>query len=168
MRHLSHAFHTLLCLPSNTTELCSCDEPDLFELLLRDLEGFDIFLDRCDLLSSNGGEGKPELDMSLKGIEKSVVGWGGWSIWMFKWTSKLDIGQSDLIMWLCWFRGLSKGGWFSSWLYPRSLLQDGWERCVKCWLYRTLKIKSYLQDRKSIRERTQFQNSFGGWWLHVK
>ena len=77
MRHLSHAFHTLLCLPSNTTELCSCDEPDLFELLLRDLEGFDIFLDRCDLLSSNGGEGKPELDMSLKGIEKSVVGWGG-------------------------------------------------------------------------------------------
>jgi len=38
------------------------------------LEGFDIFLDMCDLLSSNGGEGKPELDM-LK--ENRGVWWGG-------------------------------------------------------------------------------------------
>lgn len=67
MRHLSHAFQTLLCLPSSTTELCSCDELDLFELLFNDLEGFDIFLERCDLLSSNGGEGKPELDILKKG-----------------------------------------------------------------------------------------------------
>jgi len=51
VRHLSHAFQTLLCLPSNTTELFLYDELDLFEVLSSDLEGFGIFLDRCDLLS---------------------------------------------------------------------------------------------------------------------
>jgi len=44
--HLSHAFQTLLCLPSITTEeVCSCEELDLFELLFTGLDVFEIFLD---------------------------------------------------------------------------------------------------------------------------
>jgi hypothetical protein len=63
IRHLSHAFQTRLCLPSNRAELVSSDELDLLEDLLRDFDGFDIFLDAMDLLSSNGGDGKQEGDM---------------------------------------------------------------------------------------------------------
>lgn len=63
--HLSHAFHTLLWRPSNTTALCSCEELDRLELLLKDLEGFDIFRGGA-LLKSNGGEGRPEADMIQK------------------------------------------------------------------------------------------------------
>ena len=59
--HLSHAFQTLLCLPSITTEVDSCEELDLFEALFTFLDDFEIFLDGWDLWSSIGGVGIPDI-----------------------------------------------------------------------------------------------------------
>jgi hypothetical protein len=60
--HLSHAFHTLLCLPSNTTAVCSCDGVDLFEVRFNDLLGFEsCFFEIWDLWSSIGGVGRPDM-----------------------------------------------------------------------------------------------------------
>ena len=61
--HLSHAFHTLLCLPSTATAPCSCEEFDLFEVLFSVFDCLEEdFLIWCDFWSSMGGVGK--LDIS--------------------------------------------------------------------------------------------------------
>jgi hypothetical protein len=60
--HLSHAFHTLLCLPSITTAPCSCEEFDLFEVLFNGFDCLDEdFLIWCGFRSSMGGVGRLDI-----------------------------------------------------------------------------------------------------------
>jgi len=71
IRHLSHAFQTLLCRPSITTAPCSCDKLVLvlFVALCEVAEDFLVLVVRrepaCGAgLSSTGGVGKPEIILS--------------------------------------------------------------------------------------------------------